>query len=739
MRTLLRMWLLLVVGSCNLLFTEAPRPDADADASALGWATVTAGAEHTCAIDTNGGLWCWGSNRFGQLAQPDSTRNALARKVNDQKWLAVSGRGLHTCGIRADATLWCWGANNHGQLGINSQADNSTVQRVTDSTFKLVETARHNTCAIDFADHLFCWGDNSRNQLGIPAQPNAALLPLQVDTATWLAVTVGDTHTCGLRTDQSVWCWGSNNAGQVNGIATVANLAAPVEAFPTERDWVSITAFQNTTCGVKASGTASCWGANPNGEFGNGLAAATSQKALAAGSNPEWGQIILGAEHTCGIKRDSREWWCWGSNVYGQLGQFSSLSQARAPVKMATNGEQRWLSVALGQKHSCAIDDNHQLACMGGDSEGQLGQQVPGRAPTTLPGPWQSYSVTGSTACGLLANGVWCWGNGRALQMGNAIAASLQAPSPVPELSIGKASLIAVGDRTVCAVVGANSYCWGTANTGEFGNGVATPQTFGRPTLAIANAYTEFNISRHACALLNGNTYCWGANNFGQAIRPGPTATAAAPTYTGGFQSITVGGNHSCGIYIGLFWYCWGDNTFGQLSGGDTAIHDVQVNPSIPTNQTFIQLFAGANHTCAIARNASAWCWGRNVRGELGDGTLSLQVRPVAVKLAKSWQQLAAGSQHTCGVTTVGTSDAGGTMWCWGDNTHGQLANNVQLLAREPVQIGSESDWVSVDAGEFFTCGKKLDGSLWCWGENSEGQLGNSTAWRAELRTVALP
>ncbi len=458
---------------------------------------------------------------------------------------------------------------------------------------------------------------------------------------------------------------------------------------------------------------------------------------MAAGSDPEWGAFTVGGEHACGIKRDSGEWWCWGNNMYGQLGQFSSLTQARSPVQMATNGEQRWTSFALGQKHSCAIDDKQQLACMGGDNEGQLGIQVPIHDPTSLPGPWQSFSVTGSTACGLLAGVVQCWGNGRSFQMGNNVAASLQAPNPV--VIPGEVSLVAVGARTACAVLGGNTLCWGTAITGEFGHGVVAPQIFQMPTQAMTNGYTELTISRHACGRISGDTYCWGANNFGQAVRPTPSATVAMPTFTNGFQLIAVGGNHACGIYLGLYWYCWGDNTFGQLSGGDTAIHDVQVNPSIPTNETFVQLFAGSNHTCAISKNASAWCWGRNLRGELGDGTLSLQVKPVAVRPVKSWQQLALGALHTCGVTTVGTSDTGGTMWCWGDNRRGQLANNAQPSAREPVQIGSDSDWVSVDAGDFFTCGQKFDSSLWCWGENGEGQLGNSEAWRAELRLVPLP
>lgn len=744
MRPLFAVMLLLCVASCNLFFQETSdnRSDAPIDAPTdtpidalppTSWNSVSAGVEHTCAIDNQGTLWCWGSNRLGQLGQPLTTRNSLAAKVNNETWTMVSSRGFHTCAIRSDKTLWCWGYNSNGQAGINSTVTDGVPQRVSDSLFTFVETSRANTCAIDDSGRLYCWGENLSRQVGAPQQNGDAKVPVLVNAqSVWLSVAVGDSHVCGLQADNRLWCWGSNRVGQLDGVVDSVLVTAPKAIFPSD-DWAAISTFEKTTCGLKANGTASCWGQNPSGEFGNGQATAVGMRTVAAGSSADWSSIVLGAEHTCGIKRDSQEWWCWGNNGYGQLGQFSAQPQERSPLQMATDAERQWLTIALGSKHTCAIDTNHHMYCMGGDHEGQLGLRLPVRAPQSLGGPWGAFSINSSTACGNQGADLKCWGNGRMFQIGNNISASQQTPQKVTLPNAAAASAIAVGNRVTCAVAGGVLHCWGTASSGEFGNAATGTQVFQTPQATVPLAYSSITMTQHGCSTLGADTYCWGNNNKGQATQIAGM-NQLAPKLLTNFKKITVGAAHSCGL-TGTVWKCWGDNTSAQLGNpSDTSvIVNVDVSSLQPSALPLRELSAGTIHTCAIASNGAAYCWGRNVRGEVGDGTTTIQAKPILVKGGLVWRQLALGVFHTCGVTTDSK------LYCWGDNTLGQLGAFSERLAREPVQVGTDADWEALDAGDLATCARKKDLTLWCWGYDAEGHVGVGSGWRATMEAVPDP
>jgi alpha-tubulin suppressor-like RCC1 family protein len=119
--------------------------------------------------------------------------------------------------------------------------------------------------------------------------------------------------------------------------------------------------------------------------------------------------------------------------------------------------------------------------------------------------------------------------------------------------------------------------------------------------------------------------------------------------------------------------------------------------------------------------------------GEVGDGTNVKRTTPVAVLGGLAWRQLALGALHTCGITSENK------LYCWGDNSSGELGLAAPRNVFEPMQVGTDADWDSIDAGDFFTCARKKDSSLWCWGYNVEGQLGIGTGWRATMEAVPLP
>src|SRR5687767_7006035 len=116
-------------------------------------------------------------------------------------------------------------------------------------------------------------------------------------------------------------------------------------------------------------------------------------------------------------------------------------------------------------------------------------------------------------------------------------------------------------------------------------------------------------------------------------------------------------------------------------------------------------------HSCAIAMGA-ARCWGRNVEGQLGNGTFGgAQEAPVVVR-GPRLEQVSAGGFHSCGL------DSDGVAYCWGDNSRGALGTGNRVSSAEPVAVATELRFVTINAGNQFTCGLALEGSAHCWGTN---------------------
>lgn len=150
------------------------------------------------------------------------------------------------------------------------------------------------------------------------------------------------------------------------------------------------------------------------------------------------------------------------------------------------------------------------------------------------------------------------------------------------------------------------------------------------------------------------------------------------------------------------------------------------------------QIIGGSFHTCMTTADGRAICWGLNKSGQVGDGTNTNRKKPVFVKNLTGVSQLSLGSNHTCALL------ADGTIWCWGDNTSGQLGNGTTKNSSVPVAVvGLPSRVVNFTAGQEFTCAVLTDQSIWCWGNNSNGQLNDGTTTNqtkpVKTKLTALP
>jgi hypothetical protein len=229
-----------------------------------------------------------------------------------------------------------------------------------------------------------------------------------------------------------------------------------------------------------------------------------------------------------------------------------------------------------------------------------------------------------------------------------------------------------------------------------------------------------------------GGVKCWGFGLEGQ-LGDGATTSRATPVAVSGLSSgvaaVAAGGHHTCALMASGSVKCWGYNAFGQLGDGTTTDRTTPVSVSgLPGAAT--ALSAGADHTCALLGTGGVTCWGFNVSGQLGDGSLTSRPTPTAVSgLSSGVTEISAGADHTCAVA------AGGLVKCWGSNGLGRLGDGSTTDRRTPVAVLGLSAASAVSGGADHTCAVTSGGSARCWGGNALGQVGDGTT---DARTTAV-
>jgi alpha-tubulin suppressor-like RCC1 family protein len=253
----------------------------------------------------------------------------------------------------------------------------------------------------------------------------------------------------------------------------------------------------------------------------------------------------------------------------------------------------------------------------------------------------------------------------------------------------------------------------------------------------------------HTCAVSNNQIYCWGRNNHGQ-LGDGTSTDRHVPTLVqldpgpAGIWGLAAGENHTCAIVAGANnrVYCWGQSFIGEhlfidkLTPEAIAWGPPPASPLSPPPQMtpIVWIAAGGGHTCVWGEGDDTWCWGENSTGALGDGSTS--DRPWAQPVQSPGERLlnpVAGRQHTCAI-----GSATSNIYCWGDNSFGQLGDGSTAGSLAPEHIANFGT-ISMMAGPTHTCVALYSGGSRCWGSNGSGELGDGTTVQRFVPTPGYP
>lgn len=317
---------------------------------------VVAGRGHSLALREDGTLYAWGNNAWGELARSDVGASGTPTAIGTG-YSAIGGKGEHVLALKG-STLQAWGRNHMTQTGVNSDAATvATPNPLTLAGALVLAGGDAHSLAIDADGKLWAWGDNRQGQLGVGLKQEATL-PLLFGTG-YQDIAAGYVHALGIKADGSLWAWGSNLFGALAD-GTRIDRHTPVKIA----DQVAAVAVGKTES-VMLKTDGSIW------QWGDGLGHRNDPDApliVPAQKDSGYTQVTAGYTHFLGIKSDKSAW-AWGTNGTCQLGDGDRCMNSETPIKVGDG----YIAVAGGQHHSVGIKENGELWGWGDNEDGQLG------------------------------------------------------------------------------------------------------------------------------------------------------------------------------------------------------------------------------------------------------------------------------------------------------------------------------------------------------------------------------
>lgn len=713
---------------------------------------VTAGETHSCLVTRANQAYCWGNGADYMMGNNStSTRVGPSYVAVPNGAKKISAGSHHTCAINTSDKLYCWGSNNNHKLGVGTSTD---------------------------CGWLICDGKE-------PLAVYRGDMPLN---AIVKDISAGDDHTCAVATasgggNGKAYCWGSGSSG-VGGWGNTSRQNTPtsVQGIPSSANVTKVVAGNTHTCAL-ASGDVYCWGYGQYRKLGRGTFTGTATTAEIVTGFPSsvsvTTDILTGEHHTCSLSGPNAadtKLYCWGWNKEGQRALTPSDTMNGTPtlgLKGDLGSSKKFKSIAsFGRAwHNCGITTSSELLCWGDGGYGVLGyggtsssgspKLVDLGGVITQPNVYIDVSAGDAHSCGVANSKSYCWGYNLSGRTGIAPwysdSSSFIPRKAIEDLGseIGPLALqkTSAGYDHTCAVASARVLCWGD---NSYGNSWFDPFIVGGkagypswtrshiPKIVSGTSGTATDVSagfRHSCAVISGVAKCWGVGSDGRLGNNSTSKSTSAVSVTGpilgkSVQQIGAGNAFSCARTSEVRGvYCWGSNGNRQLgSSGFTAGTSLVSRPidtSSLGSRTVTDLSVGQYHACVVA-SGEVFCWGSNAYGKTSQSSTG---NPVKVTLSGQAKQVSAGYNHTCAVMTSGEA------YCWGrnsENSSGSYGGRLGTGSVYPQQqstpqkvtageIGSDTKFSRISAGNRHTCAVTTDSLPYCWGYSGHGRLGSSS------------
>jgi alpha-tubulin suppressor-like RCC1 family protein len=645
-------------------------------AGGTNWKQVSAGANRTIAIKTDGNLWVWGTGNLGRLGTNDSTNRPtpVTTFAGGTNWKQVSAGYYHTTAVKTDGTLWTWGYNHKGQLGTNDETTRSTpVTTFAGGTnWKQVSAGTFHTSAVKTDGTLSIWGYNYNGYLGTNDSTNRSTPVTTFAGGTdWKQVSAGSFHTTAIKTDGTLWTWGLGNEGQL-GTNDSFNIPTPVTTFAGGNNWAdtangepeelyTLSAGYNQTAAIKTDGTLWTWGVNWSGYLGindeTGDPRYTPVTTFAGGT--DWKQVAIGYYSvTAAIKTDGTLW-LWGRGPFGQLGTNDTPNRF-TPVTTFAGGT-NWKQVSAGQYPVAAIKTDGTL---------------------------------------------WTWGRGNGGVLGTNDEDSRS--TPVTTFAGGTDwKQISCGDYHVAAIkTDGTLWTWGWNFNGYLGTNDTTNRSTPVTTFSGGTDWKQVSggASYTTAIKTDGTLWTWGYNNNNQlGINNTDDIYTPVTTFAGGtnWKQVSAGKGYPAQTAAvktdGTLW-TWGYNNNGQLGTNDTITRSTPVT-TFAGGTNWKQVFCGYKHTVALQDdgvNKQLFTFGSSEYGALGSYPKNFSPSEVFGN-AMNWRQVSAGGRHTSAIKTDGT------LWTWGRGGSGELGTNDTTNRSTPVTtFAGGTNWKQVNCGGYY-------------------------------------
>ena len=746
---------------------------------------VDLGSVHSSAITSEGRIFTWGANFFGQLGNGTfvdelSPTNVTSNfSLNTGEIITKISLGLsHSSAITSEGRVFTWGRNYEGQLGDGTVMDRNTPTQINFSdllegeTITEVALGNVHSTAITSEGRVFTWGTNSNGQLGNGTVVDE-LYPIEITSnfslntgETITEVDLGNNYSLAITSEGRIFAWGSNGVGQL-GDGTTTDRYTPTEitdnfSLNTEETITEFNLGESHSSAITSEGRIFTWGWNDYGRLGDGTTTNRYTPTEITGNfilndGETITDVSLGYGHSAAITSEGRVF-TWGINAYGMLGD-GTITKRYTPTEITNNfslnTEEIITGISLGRYHSAALTSEGRIFTFGRNYEGQLGNgTTSGEEPNPIPteiisidigAPLPVISLTGAST-------VYVEYNDTYIERGATFTDSYNVAGDA----------IVAGDRVDTSVLGSYTITYNaTDSEGNIANEV-TRTVIVRDTsniiLNIGETIIKVSLGEsHSLALTSENrVFAWGDDDYWQlgfgstaGLNQNPIPTEITNNFSLNpgekITEISLGGNHSSALTSEGRIFTWGLNSNGQLGDGTTTSRytpkEISSNFDLNAGETIIKVSLGWLYSTAITSEGRVFTWGDNSSGQLGNGTFENELSPIDVTTNFSLNtgeiisEVIIGYYHSLAITSEGR------IFTWGSNIYAGIGDGTTIDRNLPIEITSNfslnaSETITeVSLGGYHSIVITSEGRVFTWGYNANGQLGDGTTTNRNLPT----